>query len=81
MGWRGPLAISNQPRQRSFAEHSGGWDGEVSIPSGTLRVSFRVALTKVCGTLNAISNIPLRRKNCSLLVNHIRFQEEVIINY
>ncbi len=29
----------------------------------------------------AISNLPLRRKNFSLLVNPIRFQGEVIINY
>jgi len=39
MGWMGYLTISNRPRQRSSAEQSEAWDGEVSVPSGTLPLS------------------------------------------
>ncbi|NET20253.1 hypothetical protein [Okeania sp. SIO2B9] len=43
-GWRGPLAISNQPRQRSLAELPVGWDGDLrsgSARTGLLAISNR----------------------------------------
>jgi len=43
------------------------------------RFSYRVALTKLCGTLNGISNRPREEKK--ILLANPSITEEVIINY
>ncbi len=45
------LRFKASPHRRKSGRSSElpvGWDGEVSVPSGTLRVSCRSALTKFC---------------------------------